>query len=181
MKRFIMTGAPGSGKTSILRLLADRGYAVVAEAATDVIAAAQARGTGEPWQDPLFIDTVVRLQNHRLQDPVSPGAVAQVHDRSPVCTLALARYLGHPVSAELSDSIASITEGHIFDRRVLFARTIGFCEPTPARQISYQDSLAFERVHAAEYLRLGFELVDIPAAPVQQRADLAGALIRSWA
>jgi predicted ATPase len=39
MKRFILTGAPGAGKTSILRALAAGGYAVVPEAATDVVTA----------------------------------------------------------------------------------------------------------------------------------------------
>ena len=49
MKRFILTGAPGSGKTSILRVLAATGYAVVDEAATDVMAARLAAGDTEPW------------------------------------------------------------------------------------------------------------------------------------
>jgi len=44
MRRFIMTGAPGSGKTSILRALENLGYAVVEEAATDAIAAHHAQG-----------------------------------------------------------------------------------------------------------------------------------------
>ena len=52
---------------------------------------------------------------------------------------------------------------------------------TPARRISYQDSLAFERIHETEYLRLGFELVDIPPGPVQQRTSLIDACLRSWA
>ena len=44
MRRYILTGAPGSGKTSILRALGARGYSVVSEAATDVIADEQAHG-----------------------------------------------------------------------------------------------------------------------------------------
>ncbi len=181
MKRFIMTGAPGCGKTSVLRALENLGYAVVEEAATDVIAAQQARGSSEPWNDPLFIDAIVRLQDQRRQEQVRPGAAVQVHDRSPVCTLALARYLGHPVTTELSAAIARITAGGLFDRRVFFVRPIGFCQPTPARQIGYQDSLAFERVHETEYLRAGFELVDIPAGPVQDRTAMIDAYLRSWA
>jgi predicted ATPase len=42
MRRFIITGAPGSGKTAILRQLGLDGFSVVEEAATDIIAAAQA-------------------------------------------------------------------------------------------------------------------------------------------
>ncbi len=181
MKRYIMTGAPGCGKTSILRALADLGYAVMEEAATDVIAAQHARGSSQPWRRPLFIDAIVRLQEQRRQEPAHPGTAVQVHDRSPVCTLALAHYLGHPVSAELRAAIARITAGGLFERQVFFVRPIGFCQPTPARQISYQDSLAFEHVHQTEYLRAGFDLVDIPAGPVQDRAAMIDVYLKSWA
>jgi predicted ATPase len=38
MKRYILTGAPGAGKTAILRALERNGRVVIEEAATDVIA-----------------------------------------------------------------------------------------------------------------------------------------------
>ena len=44
MKRYILTGTPGSGKTSIIHELKNQEYAVVEEAATDVIALEQANG-----------------------------------------------------------------------------------------------------------------------------------------
>jgi predicted ATPase len=176
-----MTGAPGAGKTSILRALENLGYAVVEEAATDAIAARHAQGTLEPWRDPLFIDEIVRLQSHRQHGRVRHGATVQVHDRSVVCTLALARWMDYPVTATLREAVGQVTDGGLFDRRVFFVRPLGFCEPTAARRISYEDSLAFERVHEAEYLRLGFELVDIPPGPVDQRAALIDSHLRSWA
>ena len=43
MKRYIVTGAPGAGKTAIIRHLEIDGFSVVEEAATDVITF----GTGE--------------------------------------------------------------------------------------------------------------------------------------
>ena len=49
MRRFILTGTPGAGKTAILRQLEIEGFSVVEEAATDVIALEQAKGVGEPW------------------------------------------------------------------------------------------------------------------------------------
>lgn len=48
MKRFIVTGAPGAGKTAIIRQLEHDGFSIVEEAATDVIALEQARGIAEP-------------------------------------------------------------------------------------------------------------------------------------
>jgi predicted ATPase len=67
-----MTGAPGSGKTSILRALAVMGYAVVPEAATDVIVAEHAAGNAEPWRDPLFTEKIAGLQRARREAPVPP-------------------------------------------------------------------------------------------------------------
>lgn len=176
MKRFILTGAPGSGKTSILRVLEQQGYAVVEEAATDVIAA-EPHGITE-LEDPLFISKITEMQQHRQEGPVRPGVVAQIFDRSPVCTLALARWIGYPVPAPLSEEIERIAAGQVYERQVFFVRPLGFVEPTTARRISYSDSLAFERVHEAEYLGLGFELVDVPAGPVAERAALVDAHLR---
>ncbi|HET9898388.1 MAG TPA: AAA family ATPase [Streptosporangiaceae bacterium] len=176
MRRFILTGAPGSGKTSLIEILRGRGYAVVDEAATDVIAAEHARGVDEPWRDPLFIDKIVELQ--RARQLATDGEV-QFHDRSPVCTLALARYTGHQPSAVLAAELARIVGGGIYEREVFFVRPLGFLEPTAARRISYEDSLLFEKVHEAEYTALGFRLVDIPAMEPEDRTDLIESYI--WA
>ena len=65
MKRYILTGTPGAGKTAILRQLELDGYGVVEEAATDIIALEQAQGIAEPWSRASFIDAIVNLQRAR--------------------------------------------------------------------------------------------------------------------
>jgi predicted ATPase len=90
MKRYILTGTPGAGKTTILHYLEHEGYAVVPEAATDVSALHQALGDHEPWTKPSFIAAIAELQRKRQQQSSAlPGGV-QIYDRSPVCTYALA-------------------------------------------------------------------------------------------
>lgn len=59
MKRYILTGTPGSGKTSVLHALKSLGYSVVEEAATDVIALEQKRGNPEPWTQADFPDICI--------------------------------------------------------------------------------------------------------------------------
>jgi predicted ATPase len=181
MKRFVLTGAPGAGKTSILRALAAAGYAVVPEAATDVEAARLALEEAERWADSVFIDRIATLQRQRRQAPVGPGVTVQVHDRSAVCTLALARYLGQPVPPVLEQEVAWATGDGAFDRRVFFVRLLGFIEATTVRRISYAESQAFERIHQDAYRCLGFDLVDVPAGTVAERAAAIGAHLRSWA
>ncbi|GAA2117577.1 hypothetical protein GCM10009759_64110 [Kitasatospora saccharophila] len=95
-----------------------------------------------------------------------------LHDRSPVCTHALAVYLGRPVPPALTAESERIVDERVHRREVFLVRPIGFCTPTAARRIDHPASLAFERVHLASYRRYGFRLLDVPPGPVPARADL---------
>ena len=169
MKRFILTGAPGSGKTTILRQLEHDGFGVVEEAATDVIALEQALGAAEPWSHPSFIDSIAKLQRQRqIRASCQPDEV-QFHDRSAVCTAALAHYLGHGISGMLSRELERIRTELIYQRRVFFIRNLGFVAPTEARRISFEETLRFERVHEKTYRDFGFELVSIEPGSLTDR------------
>lgn len=169
MRKFILTGTPGAGKTTILAGLERLGHQVVGEAATDVVARRQARGEDEPWTRASFIDDIVAEQVKRQAAAGTPTAGIQVFDRSPVCTHALARHLGLPVPPALSAELERITAENVYDRHVFFIRNLGFCEPTAARRISFQDALEFEKVHEHSYHEFGYELIDIPADHVDRR------------
>jgi len=79
---------------------------MVKEAATDTIAAQQALGVAEPWTNPLFIDDVAKLQRDRQIRASNQPDDIQFHDRSVVCTTALAVYLGYSFSTLLIFNVA---------------------------------------------------------------------------
>ena len=169
MKRFILTGTPGSGKTAILRQLEIDGFSVVEESATDVIALWQARGIAQPWTDPAFLDAIVNLQTQReLGASKLPDAV-QFHDRSVVCTAALATYLGFPFSRSLESALARVLREETFEKRVFFVRNLGFVAATEARRIGLEEALKFEQVHEATYRNFGFDLEPIEPGGVAER------------
>ena len=178
MRRFIITGAPGAGKTAIIRQLELDGFSVVEEAATDVIAAAQARGTVQPWTNPSFIDVIANLQRDRqIRASYQPDEL-QFHDRCVVCTAALAVYLGYPFSPFLASELERIKKEAIYQNRVFFIRNLGFITPTEARRISFEETLRFEKIHEETYQDFGFELVSVEPKSLAERVSIIKAAIR---
>ena len=172
MRRFIITGAPGAGKTAIIRQLELDGFGVVEEAATDVIAAAHAHGTDELWRHPSFIDAIVNLQKGRqIRASYQPDEI-QFHDRSVVCTAALAGWLGYPYSPFLTSELGRIKKEGIYESRVFFIT------PTEARRISFEDTVRFEKVHEQTYRDFGFELISVEPASLVERVRIIKAAIR---
>ena len=170
MKRYILTGAPGAGKTLILRQLELEGFGAVEEAATDLIGLWQARGVAEPWREDFFLDAVAELQRRRqLRASCEPVAI-QFHDRSAVCTAALAIYLDRPVTAGLARELDRIQAESIYERQVFFVCNLGFIRNTEARRISFEDTLRFERMHEGVYRSFGFDLVFVEPGSVWERA-----------
>jgi predicted ATPase len=132
----------------------------------------------EPWRDDGFLDKIVSLQRRRQR---ACAARVQLHDRSAVCTLALAAFLGRPVPPALASEVARVVAERVYEREVFLVRPIGFIQPTAARRISYQESLEFERVHEAVYREHGFEIIDVLPGPVTERAVAIAGHIRSRA
>jgi AAA domain len=72
---YVLTGAPGVGKTMLLDELSRRGFAVVPEAATDVIERLRRAGVAEPRTLVDFVDQVLAEQLVRARRADRFGAV----------------------------------------------------------------------------------------------------------
>ncbi len=172
MQRHILTGAPGAGKTVLLRRLELEGFAVVEEAATDHIALLAGRGVQRHWEEPGFIDDIVALQRRRQRRADAWPDATIFFDRSPLCTLALAEYAGRPPSAALTAEVERIERERIYERRVFFVELFDFITPTGARRISLEESRRFAGIHADVYRRFGYDLIAVPPSDLETRLRL---------
>lgn len=167
MPRFVVTGAPGTGKTSVIDILG-RWVDTVAEPARALIAE-HARATGEPSLDGRPELLVQRLVARALDDfrSVSERTVV-VFDRGLPDCVAYASAFGLDAEPVL--------------RR---AREIRYDDPVfvapPWREIyttddvrraTYEQVEAFHTVLQSTYIRLGYELLELPKASPRERADM---------
>jgi predicted ATPase/GrpB-like predicted nucleotidyltransferase (UPF0157 family) len=173
IKRFILTGAPGSGKTAVVQELEKLGYVVIHESATDVIGREQQLGNMQPWEKSDFVDKIIAMQKHR-QAEVSGGL--QFYDRSPFCTYALGRYLSHghnsfKPSPTLLAEIDRCLKQSIYQSKVFFFESLGFIESTSARKISFAEALIFEKIHLDVYQAFGFEIIPVSKNSIEARCQ----------
>lgn len=169
LKNYILTGAPGAGKTSLINEFQNRNYSTVKEVATDIITKEQLNGISAPWKNSEFIDKIVDLQKTR-QESIKSSRLC-FFDRSPICTYALTIYLGFEPSDSLLNELARIKEQKIYQKQVFFIENLGFITNTEARKITFEESLKFEEIHKKIYLDFDYELIFINKAPTRIRIE----------
>lgn len=165
MPRYLLTGAPGTGKTAVISLLSLT-YATVPEPARQVIVE-HARDTGERTLDhrpDLFVD---RLVARCVRDYLSAADEATTFfDRGLPDCAAYAEIFGLD-----RQPVLDVAASHPYESRVFLM--------TPWAEIYTTDELrraTFEQVevfHASlvdVYGRLGYELIQVPRGSPEARA-----------
>lgn len=172
MKRYILTGAPGAGKTTLIHALAASQYTIIEEAATDAITLAQSQGVAAPWTHPSFIETILQLQVYRQTQSAHLPSSLQFFDRSPLCTYALCKFLNYPLPDTLMIELSRIKTEATYENAVFFIENLGFIQPSAARRINFEDALRFEALHKTVYEDFGYTLISIPNLPLDQRLHM---------
>jgi predicted ATPase len=179
MQHIILTGMPGAGKSTLIDALSTAGFLTVAEAATDIITERQANGVKSPWLSPDFLEAVVSLQVSRRQAMAGAAGALCFYDRSPICTYALATFLGKAPPASLRTAIESMRTEAQYAPVVLCVESLGQIENTPVRQIDFESALSFGEKHRVAYRQFGYQCLSIPNGSVDERLQEVLAVVGS--
>ncbi len=180
--RYVITGGPGVGKTSIIHYLRDHGYHVLGEAATDVIRHALEKGIAKPWDKDYksdFNDEILDLQYHRQNETPDTGLV--FFDRSMIdaFTYALIPMGGTKSLETMASKVQSVIDDHFYNKTVFFIDNLNGCETTEIRHENLEQLKLIEKHIEQNYKALGFNVVHIGRDTVENRAKQILAYIES--
>lgn len=168
-KRIVITGGPGTGKSSIINELSSRGYLCYEEVSRQVIIAAQKEGIEQ-----LFLTEPLKFSELLLEARIEQykNAANETHglvflDRGIPDVLAYMDYANsaYPPQFKLA------AESHTYDKIYVLA---------PWKDIFVSDNERYENFDQAQqiheyllkgYKRFGYNLIDVPFGSIAARTD----------
>ena len=162
---FILTGAPGTGKTAILNSLGSDARCVD-EPAREILSEQRSAGcAGTPGRDPsLFVELLLRRSIEKYEAARRwEGSV--VFDRGIPDCIAYASVLG----ADPAPSTRA-AEVYRYHREVFVLEPWeGIYTVDDERTMSFADTLTFHEALVDAYERAGYVLVGVPRDPIENR------------
>lgn len=165
----VLTGGPGSGKSSLLAALAQAGQETTEEAGRAIIRDQQAiGGQGLPWRDPaLFAELMLAWELRAYREALSRQRPA-FFDRSLIDVIGYLRLSGLPVGEHL---LRAARQWRYQEQIFLLPPWAEIYRTDAQRRQSFAEA---ERTYAAmceAYTELGYTLIEVPRANLAQRRD----------
>ncbi|MEK6853204.1 MAG: AAA family ATPase [Nanoarchaeota archaeon] len=169
MEKYLLTGGPGTGKTTTLNELVKLGHAVVPESARIIITEEMGKPAGIlPWTDLQEFQKLVVARQLRLENEAIPGRPEKLFlDRSLVDNLAYAE-VGNVM---VPPGIYTAIEQADYNRVFYLEQLSGYVQDKERKE----DSELAERIHKKlydVYDRLGFDIVRIPPCGIEERVEM---------
>lgn len=162
-----LTGGPGSGKSTVLAALHQRGYVCVPESARDIIRERVRRGLAKRPSPHEFAQETLRRdieQYRRVQQMAGPV----FFDRSAVDALGMLDESDPSSATEIQDLLA---EFKYFETAFCFPPWREIYRTDSERDQSFREAVAVYDAVTTWYRRCGYQVVDVPLGDVGSRCD----------
>lgn len=165
----ILTGGPGSGKTTVIDHLQTMGYGRSQEAGRGIIQDQVAvAGRALPWTDPALFAELMLCWEMRSYRIAAAQTAPVFFDRGVPDIVGYLKLEGRPIPDHL----------HVAAEKFLYHRRVFIAPPWPEiyeqddeRKQSYAEAVRTYESMVEAYTAYGYELVHLPLASVAKRAQ----------
>lgn len=164
---FVLTGGPGSGKSTVIDALERAGYTRSHEAGRGVIQdQVSIGGHGLPWDDRMLFSELMLGWEMRSYRMAQGSTVPVFFDRGVIDVLGYLRLIGHRVP----DHMRKAAEQFRYNRRVFIASPWPkiFCQDRERKQ-DFNEAVRTYDALAATYAEYDYELIELPRTSVEER------------
>lgn len=165
--RFVITGGPGGGKTTLLQTLAARGYRVAPEAARRIIRQRLSAGLPPRPEPTSFAREILDSDMQQYRAATDHDGIT-FFDRGVLDAL----YMLDLESALSRDEIAKLVEAFPYNHTVfLLPPWEAIYAMDSERDQTFEESVAVFEGMRRWYSRWGYETVEVPRAGVEARVS----------
>ena len=168
-KRIVITGGPGTGKTSIINEFINRGYKCLEEISRQVTLEAQERGIEQ-----LFLTEPLLFSDMLLEGRVKQFHEAQTMpenliflDRGIPDVVAYMDYLG----TDYPDRFINACRNHTYDHIFILAPWQEIYVSDNERYENFDQAVEIHHYLVDAYSKYGYALHDVPFDSIDKRAD----------
>ena len=166
---FVITGGPGSGKSTLIQALAERGVCAMPEAGRAIIQDQLAiGGQALPWADPSAFAELMLSWEIRSYRAALKLSDLVIFDRAVPDVLGYLRLCGLPIPSHV-DRAARVFRYH---QRVFVAPPwLEIFTPDAERTQTFEEAQATYEVMVRTYSELGYSLISLPLDSVEARVE----------
>ncbi|MDU1906164.1 MAG: AAA family ATPase [Dysgonomonas sp.] len=166
---FILTGGPGSGKTSVLYELRNQGYKCVEELGRKIIKQQLAiGGDAIPWKDAQAYAEL--MLEYSINDYVSLERSEEIYffDRGIPDTYGYAKLVGLDVTLSL---LCALRDYQYNSKVFIFPPWKDVYENDNERKQDFEEAVDTYDMMMSVYGELGYELIIVPVGTIQERVN----------
>jgi predicted ATPase len=166
--KYVITGGPGSGKSTLIDLLQQGGYHCSAEVSRQMIIREVELGTDcLPWLDVSCFSVKVLSEMISEWNSIT-GTQPSFFDRGIPDVIAYLKL----ADLDIDNSYYEQAEAHPYAHKVfILPPWQDIYINDPERWQSYNESVAIYKMIRETYTSLGYQLVEVPLMPVTQRME----------
>ena len=164
MQKIVITGGPSIGKTTVIEILAARGYSTVPEAARIVIEEETIKGTDSlPWGNRAKFQELVFKKQLTLEAEASRETV--FIDRGILDGVAYCKYANVPVPPAMYT-----LEKNRYDK-IFILNSLGIYEEDGIRSRTLEDAEKLHQLIEEVYEEFGYQPIAVPVLPPEERVN----------